>query len=82
MLIYHTGIDGPQADMDSSATRLVCAVPETIHRSVRTLEIRKELQRLHAEKRKHEAPIGAAPKDAGKRVRFTTTPPWRRSGTW
>jgi len=82
MQLYHTGIDGPQADMDSSATRLVCAVPEKIHRSVRTLEIKKELVRLHAEKRKHEAPIGAVSKDAGKRARFTTTPPWRRSGTW
>jgi hypothetical protein len=87
MQLYHTGIDGPQADMDSSATRLVCAVPESIHRSVRKLEIKKELERLHAEKRKYEAPIGAAPQ-APKRGRFETkkeqkpTPPWRRSGTW
>jgi hypothetical protein len=80
--LYHTGTDGPQAELDSSATRLVCAVPESIQRSVRKLEIMKELERLHAKKRKHEAPIGAAPKDTGKRARFATTPPWRRSGTW
>ena len=80
--LYHTGIDGPQVDLDSSATRVLCEVPDSIHRSARKLEIKKEIERLKAEKRKYEAPIGAAPKDSCKRGRFAPTPPCRRSGTW
>ena len=76
--VFHTGVDGPQADMDSSATRLICTVPESIRRSVQRYELKKEIARLQERKRKQEAPIGAAPKE--KRGR--PTPPWRRSGTW
>ena len=78
--VFHTGVDGPQADMDSSATRLVCPVPLSIHKSVRRFEIKKEIGRLQQEKRKYETPIGAAP--TAKRGRHAPTPPWRRSGTW
>ena len=55
--VFHTGIDGPQVDMDSSATRVVCAVPESIHRSARKLEIKKELERLRAENARLQAPV-------------------------
>ena len=88
LVLFHTGVDGPQAEMTGSKKRCLCEVPETIRFKAQKIDIKKELARLQAEKRKYEyeyeQPIGAAAKDSGKRGRHaTTTPPWRLgSASW
>jgi hypothetical protein len=81
LVLFHTGVDGPQAEMTGSKKRCLCDVPEKIRFKAQKIDMKKENARLLAEKRRYELPIGAAPMDFAKRGRYATpTPPWRVGG--